>query len=88
MDKQRQIDEIPQGGIVNDSEMLSLGYCHNDSILSKGQCKGFKELANRMSNVNIPTINSSGAININFEYTPDAIEEIVKNIIDELAKKV
>jgi hypothetical protein len=88
IDKQRQINEIPQGGIVNDKNLLSLGYCcHSDSILSKGQFKCFNGLINTMSNI-VPTFNTSGDIKINFECTPDMQEEIVKKIIDELIKKV
>jgi hypothetical protein len=89
IDKQRQINEIPQGGIVDTKNIPYLGfYQGTESYMSKEQFKKFQKLADTISNISVPTINSFGSISINFDYTPDMQEEIVKKIIKELEKKV
>jgi hypothetical protein len=91
MDKQRQIDEIPQGGIVNNSGMLSLGYCNlikNDKpeyILNPTQIKQFEDLIKKlpeiMKNYDFSKINISFIpTKINQNIDSEKFSESVKNL--------
>jgi len=85
MDKQRQIGEFPQGGIVDSKNLLSLGYCcGTKDYMSNKQFQKFQNLNSGLNTALSPNISTD--IKIDFSIHPDNVEEIVQRIIDSIKK--
>jgi len=85
MDKQRQIGEFPQGGIVDSKNLLSLGYCcGTKDYMSNKQFQKFQNLNSGLNTALSPNISTD--IKIDFSIHPDNVEEIIKKIQDIIEK--